>query len=163
SSRFNPTPESCGGSLGEGPDLVFHYRVEQPSARVSASLTTTGNSFPGALLYLRKNNCGTPTAQTSCDGPAGAANPGASGPVAGDTNSDAGAFRLQLDVALAASATCDPQGTWRHCGSGLKCQNNHCVATQCADGMDNDGDGKIDYPHDPGCTSPDDDSENTDT
>jgi hypothetical protein len=29
--------------------------------------------------------------------------------------------------------------------------------------MDNDGDGKIDYPFDPGCTSPDDDTENTDT
>lgn len=30
---------------------------------------------------------------------------------------------------------------------------------QCSDGEDNDGDGKTDYPEDPGCTSPDDDSE----
>jgi len=30
---------------------------------------------------------------------------------------------------------------------------------QCADGLDNDGDGKIDYPNDPGCTSATDDSE----
>ncbi|HLG24200.1 MAG TPA: PEGA domain-containing protein, partial [Candidatus Nanoarchaeia archaeon] len=29
----------------------------------------------------------------------------------------------------------------------------------CSDGTDNDGDGKIDYPNDPGCTSGDDDSE----
>jgi parallel beta-helix repeat protein len=30
---------------------------------------------------------------------------------------------------------------------------------QCSDGIDNDGDGKVDYPEDPGCTSPDDDDE----
>ncbi|MFN2537380.1 MAG: hypothetical protein ABR549_04405, partial [Mycobacteriales bacterium] len=30
---------------------------------------------------------------------------------------------------------------------------------QCSDGVDNDGDGKIDFPADPGCTSPTDDSE----
>lgn len=29
----------------------------------------------------------------------------------------------------------------------------------CSDGQDNDGDGKVDYPNDPGCSSPDDDSE----
>ena len=30
---------------------------------------------------------------------------------------------------------------------------------ECSDGIDNDGDGLIDYPADPGCSSPDDDSE----
>ena len=30
---------------------------------------------------------------------------------------------------------------------------------QCSDGLDNDGDGKKDYPLDPGCDSPDDDTE----
>lgn len=30
---------------------------------------------------------------------------------------------------------------------------------QCQDGIDNDGDGYIDYPNDPGCTSPSDESE----
>jgi len=33
---------------------------------------------------------------------------------------------------------------------------------QCMDGIDNDGDGKIDFPADPGCTSPGDNTENTD-
>ncbi len=32
-------------------------------------------------------------------------------------------------------------------------------APQCFDGLDNDGDGKIDYPNDPGCSSPNDDDE----
>ncbi len=31
--------------------------------------------------------------------------------------------------------------------------------TQCSDGLDNDGDGKIDYPADLGCSSPEDDDE----
>lgn len=30
---------------------------------------------------------------------------------------------------------------------------------ECSDGIDNDGDGKIDFPADPGCTSPQDDDE----
>jgi hypothetical protein len=30
---------------------------------------------------------------------------------------------------------------------------------QCADGRDNNGNGKIDYPNDPGCSSPTDNSE----
>lgn len=32
-------------------------------------------------------------------------------------------------------------------------------APQCSDGIDNDSDGQTDYPADPGCTGPDDDSE----
>jgi len=35
----------------------------------------------------------------------------------------------------------------------------HYNAPQCSDGIDNDGDGLIDYPADPGCSSPDDDDE----
>ncbi|MFC1682013.1 hypothetical protein ACFL0X_00135 [Nanoarchaeota archaeon] len=34
-----------------------------------------------------------------------------------------------------------------------------CVAPQCGDGVDNDGDQLIDYPNDPGCNSVDDDDE----
>ena len=34
------------------------------------------------------------------------------------------------------------------------------VVSACSDGVDNDGDGKIDFPNDAGCTNPNDDSEN---
>ena len=33
------------------------------------------------------------------------------------------------------------------------------MRAQCSDGVDNDGDGRIDFPNDPGCTGPTDDSE----
>ncbi|NOZ58211.1 MAG: hypothetical protein GXO66_01325 [Euryarchaeota archaeon] len=40
--------------------------------------------------------------------------------------------------------------------------NGTCATTpapQCSDGIDNDGDGKVDYPEDPGCASADDNDE----
>jgi hypothetical protein len=40
--------------------------------------------------------------------------------------------------------------------------SNPTTAPQCADGVDNDGDGKVDYPADPGCSSATDDSESPD-
>ena len=44
-------------------------------------------------------------------------------------------------------------------GGGV-CQTQLAASdVQCQDGVDNDGDGKIDYPDDPGCFSPMDDSE----
>ncbi|WP_202320055.1 vWA domain-containing protein [Archaeoglobus neptunius] len=52
----------------------------------------------------------------------------------------------------------DPTGTLNiilnNCTQAL--QN---VTTQCNDGIDNDGDGLIDYPNDPGCSSPQDNNE----
>ncbi|MCX6740706.1 MAG: hypothetical protein NTZ49_05795 [Candidatus Parcubacteria bacterium] len=37
--------------------------------------------------------------------------------------------------------------------------NWHSYVSVCADGLDNDGDGNIDYPNDPGCSSSDDEDE----
>ncbi|MBO8183020.1 MAG: VWA domain-containing protein [Archaeoglobus sp.] len=52
----------------------------------------------------------------------------------------------------------DPSGTLQiilaNCTQAI--QN---VTTQCNDGIDNDGDGLIDYPNDPGCSSPQDNDE----
>jgi len=44
---------------------------------------------------------------------------------------------------------CDKGNTWL---SSLTCKNKY-VITECNDGKDNDGDGKIDYPQDNGCES----------
>src|SRR5258705_2881294 len=37
-----------------------------------------------------------------------------------------------------------------------------CKKSMCSDGCDNDGDGKTDYPAEPGCSSPDDNDETDD-
>ncbi len=47
------------------------------------------------------------------------------------------------------------------CSANTILSGGACVATQCSDGIDNDGDGKSDLT-DPGCTGPTDDSEDSD-
>lgn len=53
---------------------------------------------------------------------------------------------------LASSAHCGACGL--ACGPGLLCAGATCTAlTECNDGLDNDRDGAIDFPADPGCAS----------
>jgi len=170
--HFQPVSGTCSFVTGNGPDLVYHYRVDQPTRQVVATMTA-GSGFTEPILYVRKNMCGNQASQTSCGGPGGTVvTANASMLTTGDSlfffadggfTGNAGTFTIQLDVQLDVGATCMTGLAWKHCGSGLKCQNSMCVRTQCADMIDNDGDGKIDYPNDPGCTTPDDDSENSDT
>ncbi len=161
----------CGGYMTAGPERVLHYRVSQPTRQVAAVLSAPAFGG-GALVYVRRNVCSDVTAQLACAGPGLSARALAEGLVPGDNlfffvdsemPSQWGAFDLQLEVALEMGATCDPAVTWRHCATGLKCAGNLCVPTQCADGIDNDGDLWIDYPLDPGCSSLDDDNEGDDT
>jgi hypothetical protein len=60
-------------------------------------------------------------------------------------------------ASLGVGALCDPTSTTLTCATN-RCWDNgasefRCAATACSDGVDNDGDGKIDYPADPGCNS----------
>ena len=73
-----------------------------------------------------------------------------------------GIWRLQFNAELAEGARCDSTGVpgerWR-CAEGLSCVEeitglSRCIRPQCDDGQDNDGDGRIDFPNDPGCASP---------
>src|SRR5438067_1404698 len=47
-------------------------------------------------------------------------------------------------------------------GAFLRIEAAHADYPQCSDGIDNDHDGRIDYPEDPDCTSMNDDSESHD-
>ena len=40
-------------------------------------------------------------------------------------------------------------------------QQQESQSPQCSDGIDNDGDGLVDFPDDPGCIGPNDDSEDS--
>jgi len=46
---------------------------------------------------------------------------------------------------------------------GNPCEGNQPPRPQCDDGIDNDGDGKIDFPNDPGCDSKEDNDETDNT
>jgi hypothetical protein len=89
--------------------------------------------------------------------------------VDGDSSTDYGTYKLTVSGTIKTGASCEgalAQSGALTCASGAICKGatgaRTCVVAQCDDGKDNDGDGKIDYPNDPGCTSPSDDSE-TDT
>ncbi len=59
-------------------------------------------------------------------------------------------------------ATVEPRGNWAgRISSGGRVNAALALAPipQCSDGIDNDGDGRLDYPSDTGCSSPSDDSE----
>ena len=72
----------------------------------------------------------------------------------------AGPFVLNINGDLGPGEACR-EGSWISCGVGGICRNGQCEFAQCADGMDNDGDGKIDYPNDPGCENSSDNDETT--
>jgi hypothetical protein len=82
------------------------------------------------------------------------------------------AFNVHFSGELTAGASCDPANTMGGalvCPTGTTCTDDPdapghliCLGPPCHDGRDNDGDGKIDYPEDPGCSSPDDTDETDD-
>jgi hypothetical protein len=70
---------------------------------------------------------------------------------------------LQLSGVLDPGSTCDVEQPWLICSGGEACRlengEERCLPARCLDGYDNDGDGKTDFPDEPGCTSPSDDDE----
>lgn len=47
----------------------------------------------------------------------------------------------------------------QHSSPGFSVELNVALPAACEDGQDHDADGLVDYPDDPGCSSPDDDDE----
>ena len=79
-----------------------------------------------------------------------------------DCRTNYGGFHIWCESACGASPQCDDGATYSDgvVVPGGTC--DFCVFTglpQCSDGIDNDGDGKIDFPADPGCTDASDDDE----
>jgi hypothetical protein len=82
----------------------------------------------------------------------------------GKSAADLGAFQLKVEFFPGVGDPCDP-GTPDSCAPGLVCRQLEgaegptCEAPVCSDGRDDDDDGKIDYPLDPGCNAPGDATE----
>ncbi|MFY1826277.1 hypothetical protein ACN47A_10220 [Myxococcus fulvus] len=82
-----------------------------------------------------------------------------------------GLGRIDVSGVLDDDAACDPMQPWFQCsetqvcrpkvleGGGVSSTLFQCRVPQCSDGEDSDGDGKIDFPYDPGCESQKDDDE----
>src|SRR5205085_2257142 len=69
-----------------------------------------------------------------------------------------GAYQLSVSQFQPQGAACTLQS---ECFTGTYCRIPHgqtakvCAPPVCSDGIDDDGDNKIDYPNDPGCATPD--------
>ncbi|NVB85062.1 MAG: hypothetical protein HOV81_42235 [Kofleriaceae bacterium] len=156
---------SCGGD--GGPDRLYTLTIP---ALKTLRLDTNGSTFD-TLLSLMGAACTEPS--TQCDDnsgtTAGASSITRSNIAAGtyvvavdaaNTTTVLGNYTLHVSGVLNAGASCEPANTL---GGALVCDvlspcagtagSRICTPVACIDGNDNDGDGKTDFPNDPGCDS----------
>jgi large repetitive protein len=161
--------DECGGA---GAETVYLLTVTEPSAlRLRTSNLQT--SFD-TVLYVR-STCTEFDTELACA--AGRelfldrVDPGEYYLVVDALEADrSGTFKLEVDLFTPSGDACD--AATPNCPPGLVCRLNNgvglpaatettCELPQCSDGVDNDGDGQIDFPNDPGCSSPEDNNEST--
>ena len=151
--------ETCGYDTGV-PDLT--YRIDVP-ALDSLSITSTTTTWSSEVELLN-STCGG-TALTCSYGSISQTNVTAGAyyvVVDGDFTGDQGPFTLTVSGKIKNHQSCESvlaQSGALTCGTGYACSgtmgSRTCEPALCSDGIDNDHDGKIDYPNDPGCSAPD--------
>jgi hypothetical protein len=168
SSLLSPT---CGGAGGEH---VYELRVTQPKVIVASTdnSATTANT----VLYIRSSDCSNNASEMTCNDDvstsirASTVTQSVSLPgtyylvvdTKDTTAASGGTYNLEVKFLTGEGETCSGADD---CGPGLVCRvlaggtAKVCAKHVCEDGLDDDGDGKIDYPNDPGCSSPTDDDE----
>jgi large repetitive protein len=171
----NPT---CTTQTG-GVDVLLAVTVP---ALTSLHVDDLGSTVSDTTMSLLPSTCGSPV--IACDDDTGSSllssidtGPLAAGTyiVAVDAYNGAvtpAAFKVNFSGQLTPGESCDPANTMGGalvCPTGTMCADDPdspgsliCLGPPCNDGRDNDGDGKIDYPDDPGCSSPDDTDETDD-
>lgn len=159
---------------GTGPTPARAYQMYLPSTKLVVATTEDPVTTANTVLDLRATECAQPAAEVACNDDATGAASGASRVaatlpagnyyivVSAHDPISAGAFTLRVTLYTAEG---DPCASDDECGVGLICRSatggapKTCQPPSCGDQIDNDGDGRVDYPMDPGCVSPDDDSE----
>jgi len=163
----NDSSQTCGSTTATAPEVT--YRFHAPMQLASLNISTNNPSFDAVTAVYGP----------SCNGTALACSdfnpiPLTNLPV-GDVyivvdgySTGSGTFQLQVNGVIKNNEICeDPlvSAGVLVCGPAATCQgtvgNKHCMPAACSDGVDNNGDGKIDYPNDPGCDSPLDATEDT--
>ncbi len=161
----------CGGGAGS-PAVAYQLYLQKPKVVVVS--TDDANTTADTVIDIRKNECTTAAAEVACNdnivGSTGKASSVTVSLAAGNyyiivgahDSSSGGAYSLTVKLFAGEGSTCS-QTT--ECGPGLVCRiplNGtvlSCQQPKCKDGVDDDGDGKNDYPTDPGCITPDDNDE----
>jgi hypothetical protein len=157
----------CGGG---GPEAVFSIDVDEPMT-IAATTDFEETSFD-TILYLR-TECREQGTDLGCDDDGGQnktsnllvnIEPGRHYLVV-DSRDIGGSYKVVVQRFLFEGLACGA-GVDLECLAGLVCRKatpgasgTTCERPQCSDGRDYDGDGKNDYPEDPGCEDPDDNDE----
>lgn len=172
SAHNDITDATCDTSgTNTAPDLI--YRLDLP--QMTSLRIATDQDFD-AITELRGSTCGgTPIGGNSVgcqdynDIVEGAMAAGTYYVVVDGYSSDSGTFALTVSGKIAANGSCESplaQSGALTCASGYACSgtvgSRTCQVALCNDGIDNDGDGKADYPNDPGCDNPSDNDETDD-
>jgi len=162
SSLMSP---QCGGG---GPEDVYELRITSP--KVVVATTDNAGTAADTVLYVRGTDCVNNTSEMGCNDdsmPAPMAEGASAIAVSIATPGTyylGGAYDLTVKFLTGEGESCQGLGP-DECGPGLICRvplgmtTKSCQKHVCGDGVDDDGDGKNDFPQDPGCTSLDDDDE----
>lgn len=171
---FTPPPgqfngHACGTTGNHtAPDVAFQLDLPATTS-LDLNITFPGSTFDTTHVLLDSTCGGTPI---DCrDAPAMPLTNLAAGTyylIVDGFSTASGAFTLNVSGKIANGESCESalaQSGALTCGAGYACKGTQgsrtCQRTECGDGADNNGDGKIDFPDDPGCESRDDDSEET--
>ena len=170
-------PGSCAdfGSASTG-GLDRMYTVTVPNLK-SLTVDDLAASTPDLILSILPATCSQPSLTCAEGFLTGVAIK--TGPISAGTyivyvdsyssSTTPAPFDLHVSGELNPGASCEPAATLNGafaCAAAHPCTgavgSRICMPTQCSDGIDNDGDGKTDYPNDPGCTDVDDNTEGGD-
>ena len=159
SELISPT---CGGA---GSETVYRFQLDAPRSLIAS--TDYSQTTADTVLYLRGDCRDTATELSCSDDFEGRDSseifveriePGTYYLVVdGFRATDSGDYRLTTIFTVPEGAACQVGG--HPCQSGLTCRkvtpsspSPTCERPSCGDGVDNDEDGLVDFPEDPGCS-----------
>jgi len=160
----------CGGGNG-APSVAFELFLPKPKVIVVS--TDDPSTMVDTVVDIRKASCMEMTSEVACNDDIDA-NDDQNSKVTASLEAGlyyiilpsktflAGPYTIDVKQFNGLGEMCTMQGD---CGPGLVCRVPHggtemvCSKPMCSDGVDDDGDGKADYPTDPGCASPADNDE----
>ncbi|MDB4959211.1 MAG: cell surface receptor domain protein [Myxococcales bacterium] len=156
---------------GIGAEDVYELRLTVPKV-VVADTSSTLNALD-TVLSIRSAMCAADSSELICNDDVSSTNKGSKLTIAlqagtyylivdTKTTSPAGSYDLTVNYFAGEGTACQAP---TDCGPGLVCRiplggtGMVCSKHVCEDGVDDDADGKLDYPTDPGCDTPQDDDE----
>ena len=125
---------SCGGR--GSPETVLQYRLKRPVERLVVSTVGAGTLVP-TTLYVRRTACLDDDAEVACQREDEGAE--SFGQALEVMNPEPGDYYIFVDGVAGA-------------GGPVEITVSEVELAQCLNGIDDDGNGRVDFPSDPGCT-----------